>query len=78
MTFHYEKFEQGWADELIYGLNFDWNYKAGYVDMSMPGYIKNTLLEFQHAPTSTTQDDPSLWYHPTYGIKVQTMNISDS
>ena len=30
------------------GLKLEWNYKDGYVDVSMPGYVKNALKKFQH------------------------------
>ena len=39
----------------VCGLNFDWNYEAGYVDMTMPGYIPNKLNRIQHTPKVSQQ-----------------------
>ena len=32
-----------WEGKHFGRLAFDWNYKAGYIYMAMPGYITNTL-----------------------------------
>ena len=41
ITFHYEKYEQYWSGELLCGLTLDWNYETGYINIFMPGYVKN-------------------------------------
>ncbi len=34
------------------GINIDWNYPAGTIDLNMPNYIPKAHLKFQHsAPT---------------------------
>ena len=59
-----------WSSSLYCGLNLDWNYEAGHVDVSMDGYIKRTLKRFQHVPSSTrTQHAPHQWQAPLYGRK---------
>jgi hypothetical protein len=40
------------------GLTFDWNYKQGYVDVSMPDYIPKVLKKFQHSPPTKPQHCP--------------------
>ena len=40
------------------GLEFDWNYDAGYVDIKIPNYVFDELYSFQHTPTSQPQHSP--------------------
>ena len=44
------------------GLTMEWNYIDGYVDVSMPGYVKKVLKKFQ------LKNLPLLNYLPTNGI----------
>ena len=37
-----------WDGKNFCGLSFDWNYHKGYVDVSMPNYVKKVLHKFQH------------------------------
>ena len=37
-------------DKNCCGLTFDWNYKDGYVDIIMPGYVPKALQQFNHPP----------------------------
>ena len=53
------------------GLHFEWNYKLGYVDVSMPGYIAKTLEMFQHVAPAKPQHTPHKWTVTTYNQKVQ-------
>ena len=39
---HYT-YTKRWDDNNYCGLTFDWNYKAGCVDVSMPGCVKKSL-----------------------------------
>jgi hypothetical protein len=43
----------------------------------MPGYVKKTLLQFQHE-TAKKQYGPSRYIAPTYGAKQQMTSINDS
>ena len=57
-----------WSGSLYCGLNLEWNYDAGYVDVSMNDYVKRSLERFQHVPTSSRiQHAPHPWNQPTYG-----------
>jgi hypothetical protein len=60
-----------WAGTDYCGLHLQWNYSQGYVDVTMPGYIKNTLHKFQHRQPLKAQHTPHDWVRPTYGAKVQ-------
>ena len=46
------KYTTDWEGKNFCGLTFDWNYKQGHVDVSMPTYIDKILHKFQHKQTS--------------------------
>ena len=57
-----------WSGSLYCGLNRQWNYDKGYVDVSMDGYVKRALQRFAHVPSSTRcQHAPHPWQKPVYG-----------
>ena len=59
-----------WTGSLYCGINLDWNYEQGYVDISMKGYVKRSLKRFEHIPSSTrTQHAPHPWQTLTYDHK---------
>jgi hypothetical protein len=60
-----------WSGSLYCGITLDWNYEQGYVDLSMPGYVKNALVKFRHCLPDTLQHAPSHYTAPIYGSKVQ-------
>ena len=39
-----------WKGKIYCGITLDWNYDEGYVDISMPGYIKRLLAKFKYEP----------------------------
>ena len=47
-----------WKLTLFCGLTLNWNYTAGWVDVSMPGYVASALHKFQHPPPTKKQDAP--------------------
>ena len=62
-----------WEGRHYCGLTFDWNYKQGYVDVSMPGYVPKALEKFGHPAPSKPQYAPHLWTVPVYGKHVKQM-----
>ena len=40
------------------GLTMEWNYKEGYVDVSMPNYVPHLLERLNHPPPSKQQYSP--------------------
>ena len=42
----YEKISVDWTGKLFCGITLNWNYQQKYVDLSMPGYIKNVLHKY--------------------------------
>ena len=53
------------------GLTLQWNYKKGYVDLSMPGYIKKVLNKYQHPTPIRPEFSPHQHVEPVYGAKQQ-------
>jgi endonuclease I len=49
------------------GFTIDWNYKKGYVDISMSKYIPELLRKLQHPKPTKPQYAPHLWVVPAYG-----------
>ena len=39
-----------WTGGIYCGITLKWNYAEGYVDISMPGYIKRLLAKFKYEP----------------------------
>ena len=60
-----------WKGEHYLGLTLKWNYAQGYVDISMPDYVKHALHEFQHPAPKRPEHSPSKWTAPIYGAKIQ-------
>ena len=60
-----------WSGSSYLGFKIDWNYDAGYVDLSMPGYVPKALLTLRHPPPARPQHSPHRWTAPVYGQKTQ-------
>ena len=60
------------------GLTLEWNYKNGYVDISMPVYVQKALTKLKHIPSSTPQHAPHRWVPITYGKKIQNAQVDDT
>jgi hypothetical protein len=60
------------------GLKLEWNYKEGYVDISMPGYVQAALHKFQHKPPARPCRAPHKWNTPVYGRTTQFAKEPDS
>ena len=66
-----------WTGKNYCGLTLDWNYTAGYVDVSMPGYVVDALEHFQHVKPSRPQHAPHRWNAPVYGQRIQMIKDPD-
>ena len=54
---HY-KMEEDWKGELYCGISIKWNYIKGYVDVSMPNYVHQKLVEYSHEKPKRAQYYP--------------------
>ena len=62
---------EDWTGSLYCGIALDWNYLNGYVDISMPGYIKKKLQEYEHIYPDRIQTCPYSPEPKSYGTKAQ-------
>ena len=60
------------------GLLIEWDYKNGYVDISMPQYVAKALSKYNHPTPLRPQYAPHCWTQPAYGQKVQLAPQSDT
>ena len=60
------------------GLTIDWNYAQGYVDISMPNYVRKALHDFQHPAPRQPIRSPSKWTAPEYGSRIQYAKPPDT
>ena len=58
-----------WTRRSYCGLTLDWNYPAGYIDMSMPGYLEKYLKRLQDKQRVTPQYSPHTHIPIKYAIK---------
>jgi hypothetical protein len=65
------KFTEDWAGDLYCGISLKWDYGVQTLDISMPGYIKKTIIEIRiHHATSTNY--PYAPEPKRYGINAQS------
>ena len=60
------------------GLNIAWNYKDGFVDVSMPQYVHKALKKLQHPLPTKAQHAPHPWQPITYGKTAHLTNPDTS
>lgn len=65
------KLTEDWTGSLYCGITLEWNYDEKYVDISMPGYIKKKLQEYNHIVPIRMQKCPYSPEPVTYGAKAQ-------
>ena len=58
-----------WPGKNFCGLQLDWNYDKGYVDISMPNYVRDCLVRFQHDLPPKLQHSPHQHTPIQYGSK---------
>ena len=57
-----------WGGTNYCGLNIDWHYEKGYVDIYMLQYVSKALKRLQHRPTTTPQYSPHAHTPIVYGM----------
>ena len=64
---------QDWTGSLYSGITLNWYYKAGMLDISMPGYFKEALHKFQHPTLVQPYHSPHQCNPPNYGSTAPQM-----
>jgi hypothetical protein len=67
-----------WAGTVYYCMTLKWDYKNRTCDISMPGYVSNMLIKFQHDAPKHPQHTPSRYVTPVYGAKTQYATKDDT
>lgn len=67
-----------WSGDRYIGIQLEWDYKKRQVHLSMPGYAKKALKQFQHDAPAKRQDSPFPYAKPIYGAKQQFAKHSTS
>ena len=67
---HYQ-YTTDWKGTNYCGLTLDWHYQQGYVDISMPTYVQNSLKRFNHSPSKSPQHSPHAHFPIMYGQGTQ-------
>eukprot|EP00957_Ditylum_brightwellii_P098193 7481538-Ditylum_brightwellii.AAC.1 len=52
-----------------------WNYEEGWVELSIPGYVRKALMKFQHPPPKRPQYAPYKHNLLQYGAKLQIVEV---
>jgi len=60
------------------GIHLKWDYTKQTVKLSMEGYVKQALLEFEHEAPRTPCHSPSRYTMPKYGSRVQYVKIDET
>ena len=60
-----------WTGTRYIGITLDWDYENRQVHLSLPGYVKKALLQFNHTKPTKRQDSPFPYTPPNYGQKKQ-------
>eukprot|EP00957_Ditylum_brightwellii_P116059 8853783-Ditylum_brightwellii.AAC.1 len=71
---HYEVSED-WMGFLYFGIMLNWCYEEGWMELSIPGYIRKALMKFQHPHSKWLQYAPYKHNLLQYGAKQQMTEI---
>ena len=66
---HY-KISASYSGKIYCRLIMEWNYKEGYVDVSVLGYVDKLLQKFQHPRPASPQLSPHKWTKPIIGANI--------
>ena len=69
---------EDWDGALYCGIKLDWNYEEGYVDCSMPGYVKKTLHKYNHPTPTKPQHSPFPIPPKKFGSAAQAPDPEDT
>jgi hypothetical protein len=60
-----------WTGSAYCCLKIGWDYTNGTVDLSMPGFINDTLHKYQYPAPTRLEHAPHQWNPPIYGAKTK-------
>ncbi len=69
---------EDWTGDLYCGITLGWDYENCTIDISMPGYIKKKLQEYEHATPTKPQHCPYSPEPKLFGTEAQRPHPSDT
>jgi hypothetical protein len=69
---------EDWTGNLYFGMMLEWDYVRQMVDISMPGYIKKKLQEYDHIMPRKLQQCPYSLEPKKFGMEAQTPHPPNS
>lgn len=67
-----------WSGCNYCGLQLKWDYKKGFVDISIPGYVTKALAKYNHTHPQRPKFAPMKWTKPIYGRAVQYAKVEST
>jgi hypothetical protein len=67
------KLIEDWDGDLYCGIKLQWNYNARTLDISMPGYVRQQLVEYKHVISSRPQHCSYSPEPKKYGSEAQSL-----
>ena len=67
-----------WTGSKYIGIDLDWDYNKEEVKLSMKGYVKKALKEYQHVAPTKPFDAPTKYHKPEFGQKIQYERVDKS
>jgi hypothetical protein len=67
-----------WTGSKYIGIDLDWDYENEEVELSMKGYVKKALKEYQHKAPTKPFDAPTKYHKPEFGQKIQYERVDKS
>jgi hypothetical protein len=74
----YYKVEEDWGGTRYLGVTLDWDYKKNEVHLSMPEYVEQALIQFNHPIPDKLQHQPHQSAIPIYGATIQYAKPEDT
>jgi Reverse transcriptase (RNA-dependent DNA polymerase) len=68
---HYEAITIDWTGSLFCGITLTWDYENRTVDLTMPNYVRDALIEFEHQAPNKPEYQPHRHNPPQFGVKTQ-------
>jgi hypothetical protein len=67
-----------WTGSKYIGIDLDWDYNKREVKLSMKGYVKKALKEYQHTSPPKPYNTPTKYHKPEFGQKIQYERTDES
>ena len=78
LKMYYENITTYQQGELYCGITMKWDYTKSYVDISIPGYVKEYFHQSGHKTPKNPQHQPYPTPKQTYGADAQKMKLVDT